>query len=129
MTTLHGKEVKVGDLVWDILTGWNKVTNIEDYTIETKNTSYTSVGFSFKEQRFQHLFWQSFEIPAHAFEKPKVKVKKYQVLFEINGSYFTTANWRGNNYFASKEDFEADNNSADLKFISLILKSEIEVEE
>lgn len=132
MTTLHGKEVKVGDKVWDSLKGWCNVITISvgtDYQIRTNNRCYTNVGLDYIEDKSPRLFWQEFEIPAHAFEKPKVMVKYYQVLFEINGSYFTTANWRENNYFASKEDFEADNHSDDHKFISLILESEKEFEE
>ena len=129
MTTLHGIEVKVGDKVWDSNLGWDEVINItysDSYPIATGTTSYTSEGFSFKEHKSPQLFWQEFEIPAHAFEKQKSKVKKYQVLFEYDGVYYTTSG-RGNSYFSSEKDF--CKKYPKLKFISLILESEIEEEE
>lgn len=133
MITLHGKEIKVGDKVWDFLSGWSEVVTLGKnsfFPINTNITNYSSEGMHALSQKFPRLFWQEFEIPAHAFEKQKVMVKKYFVLFKCNGEYNTTSNWRENNRFKSKKEFDAAYNTlVEFKFISLILESEIEVEE
>lgn len=131
MTTLHGKPIKVGDTVWDSAFGWNIVTGVDGgpiYQIRTEYDTYTDNGYTDFLCITPQLFWQEFKVPSHAFEKPKLKVKKYQVLFENNGDYFTTANWR-NHHFTSKKEFDEDTNPDGYKFISLILESEREFEE
>ena len=138
MTTLHGIEIKVGDKVWDYVTGWSKITVIQEkspFPIEVHRNLYTQEGLFLTNDKFPRLFWQEFEIPAHAFVKPKVMVKKYIVVYKYSGNYLTTEN-RYNKYYASKEDFEDSSSILDYlggtnvyKFISLILESEIEVEE
>ena len=131
MTTLHGKEINIGDEVWDSIFGWATVVEICEasiYQIETTINIYTREGLLENYNKYPQLFWQEFEIPAHAFEKPKSKVKKYQVLFEGNGNYFTTGTWREKNYLTNRKEFDKANNKG-FKFISLIIESEIEVDE
>lgn len=131
MTTLHGKEIKVGDKVWNSLRGWVEVKYITDgnWPIKTSEMSYDNKGFSSYSSKFPSLFWQEFTIPAHAFEKPKDKVKKYLVLYEYGGLYHTTATNTLGTYYSSKEDYLSINTDRYKKFISLIMESEIEVEE
>ena len=138
MITLHGIEIKVGDKVWDCLLGWTKVISVDTdmlYPIITTESRFTKEGLLMAGYKAPQLFWQEFEIPAHAFVKPKVMVKKYIVVYKYSGNYLTTEN-RYNKYYASKEDFEDSSSILDYlggtnvyKFISLILESEIEVEE
>ena len=131
MTTLHGKEIKVGDKVWCFKFGWDKVTHIHEgdaNPIVTANYCYTMTGIMFKNDTFPCLFWQVFEIPAHAFEKPVVKVKAYLVLYKYNENYSTTSSW-SSGYYLSKESFKEAHELENYKFISLIMESEIEVEE
>ena len=131
MITLHGIEIKVGDKVWDCSLGWTKVISVDTdmlYPIITTESRFTKEGLLMAGYKAPQLFWQEFEIPAHAFVKPKVMVKKYFVLFERNGGYYTTSDWDDNHY-ASEEAFKLINIDCSRKFISLILESEIEMEE
>ena len=134
MTTLHGKEINIGDKVWDFLSGWSEVVTLGKtsfFPIHTNITNYSSEGMHTLSQKFPRLFWQEFEIPAHAFEKPKPKVKKYLVLYEGVGEgedgFYTTQNW-GKKYYLSKDEFYKANSGLPYNFISLIIESEIEVE-
>ena len=132
MTTLHGKEINIGDKVWSNIYGWDEVVSFckeSILLIRTNSCVYDINGRYNTICKYPNLFWQEFDIPAHAFEKPKVMVKKYFVLFKCNGEYNTTSNWRENNRFKSKKEFDmAYNTLVEFKFISLILESEIEVE-
>ena len=132
MTTLHDKEVKVGDKVWDSVKGWTTVRRVDEnkvYPIGTPENNYTEMGLVTIYNQSPQLFWQEFNVPSHAFEKPKVMVKKYMVLFENNGDYITTANHMRSIYYSSKEEFYRVNTVQNYKFVSLILESEIEVKE
>lgn len=79
MSTLHGQEIKVGDKVFSnrfaegtVIDIWStdpypiKVTFSDDSCI----FSYTETGL-FSDVKRPDLFWQPFEIPAHAFQKPE----------------------------------------------------------
>lgn len=55
---------------------------------------------------------------------PKKQVKKYIVLYEINGCFATTDSW-GNKYFTDLEEFKAYSETMrEYKPIQLILESE-----
>lgn len=131
MTTLHGKPVKIGDPVWDSVIGWSEVLDTDDskpYNITTKNhSSYTKNGLLYQASEYPRLFWQEFTIPSHAFERPKVMVKKYIVYYTEDLLQYTTAHW-AQKYFLNKEDFYSFNRFTGCKFVSLIMESEIEVE-
>ena len=132
MITLHGIEVHAGDNVWSLAYGWAKVVAIKDY-----GTSYqiiTDKNWDIENRHenesagLSHLYWQEFEIPKYAFEKPKQMVKKYVVLYERSGEFYTTQDWIIP-HFSTVEEFNAfDGNSSDL-FVQFILESMIEVEE
>jgi hypothetical protein len=77
MVTLHGIEVKVGDKVWDMFTGWTEVKDLlpnSKYSICTRITNYTSTGRVLSEHKSPTLFWNEFEIPKEAFIKPLPKL-------------------------------------------------------
>ena len=135
MTTLHGKEINVGDKVWDYITGWNEVMAFVPESIMQIRTNYAVYDINGRyspKYKSPTLFWQEFEIPKKAFEKPKVMVKKYLVLHEGVGKgedgFYTTQNW-GKKYYLSKDEFYKANSGLPYKFISLIMESEIEVAE
>ena len=67
-------------------------------------------------------------INSFAIANPVVKVKKYLVLFEYKGNYFTTADWIVSN-FKSKKEFDDLKKGRGYKFINLILESEKEFDE
>ena len=134
MTTLHGKEINIGDKVWSNIYGWDEVVSFCKESILLIRTNYCVYDINGRYNticKYPTLFWQEFEIPKKAFEKPKYKVKKYLVVYEgVEGEdgFYTTQNW-GKKYYLSKDEFYKANIGLPYKFISLIMESEIEVGE
>lgn len=128
MITLHGKEVRVGDKVWDMKLGWGVVEELFDknqtrYPIGIQwEVSYARVSEDGKYSDYDAaptLFWQPLEykIP----EKPKPKEKAWQWVHKIGEKYWIT---RG--YYTSKEDVMNSLHNAEP--IEPYLPSEIERE-
>ena len=70
------KDAKIGDEVWDFVYGEGTITEIEStepYPIVVQfkkhSISYTYYG-SFYENSRQTLFWQKFDPPEEAYQKP-----------------------------------------------------------
>jgi hypothetical protein len=78
MVTLHGKEIKVGDKVWDSHYGWSEVVSLygnEYYVIETNYSYYDADGKFYRNDILPRLFWNEFEVPKCAFTKPLPDLK------------------------------------------------------
>lgn len=128
MTTLHGEEIKVGDKVWDVRFGWSEVVFLHkgsSFPIQTNFSSYLESGKGYEEHKSPSLFWQEFEIPANAYEKPKEKVKKYVVVYQKDDGVFETSG----GFFESLEEFDLEYGRFNWKGIYLIPESMKEFDE
>jgi len=88
---LHGHDIEVGDKVWHLVHGDCQIKRIDD----TSNAfTYTFYVANVKEAIWadeKELFWQPFDIPAHAYQKPKKLVEKGIVVYKRdNGSFNCT---------------------------------------
>ncbi len=132
MITLHGEEVKVGDKVWHVLTGWGEVVDlVEGDTCQPIcvrwGESYESYDWFTEDGKFHEkdrapmLFWQpiEFEIP----KKPKPREKAWQwiCLGDVSNSYWITPT----HYTEGEEVLEFFPNAEP---IEPYLPSEIEIE-
>lgn len=94
MIKLHGVEVKVGDMVWSLFSGWAEVGKIDEssaYQIQLNGCSFNTDGMYQDDDSFPALFWN--EISPEAIEaakqKPKDPVYAYQWLrVNMNGDEF-----------------------------------------
>lgn len=73
------KDAKIGDRVWSILKGWGVVTDTRSYDLayplqvkfeDDMKLSFTLDGKNTSWSLYPTLFWQEFEIPAKAYERP-----------------------------------------------------------
>jgi len=88
---LHGHDIEVGDKVWHRDFGCCRIERIEDeylpYYVKFEN-DMPNICCSDK-----HLFWQPFDIPAHAYQKPKRLVEKGIVVYRTDiGTFDCTFN-------------------------------------
>lgn len=77
--------LKVGDRVWSNRDGWLKIIDIDcikDTTYPIQAVSDSGYEFSFTTEGKEYItdiypaiFWNEFEIPKEAFEKPKPKLE------------------------------------------------------
>jgi len=82
---LHGHDIEVGDKVWDNRHGGCEIIEIRNdhtYPIKTKFNSYMTNGKALECHAYTTLFWQPFDIPAHAYQKPKKLVEKGHVVYK-----------------------------------------------
>jgi len=97
MTTLHGKEIKVGDKVWDVRKGWNSIRSINEgklYPITSGEISYTETGKLYQTDLYPTIFWEEMILTP----KPE-PVYEWQWLYwvGIEGRY------RSSNFFYKSE--------------------------
>jgi len=87
---LHGHDIEVGDKVWHLVHGDCQIKRIDD----TSNI-YTFYVANLKEAIWadeKEIFWQPFDIPAHAYQKPKKLVECGNVVYKHNdGTFYCTA--------------------------------------
>lgn len=77
------RDAQVGDRVWNMVNGWGSIEEVKrpgDFPIgvifDSGNFgSYTHKGYRHIKAKGPSLFWQPFEIPAHAYEKPRPELK------------------------------------------------------
>ena len=94
MKTCNFSNAKIGDKVWDFMYGHGTIVDIKetteylltvDFTTRQSFETYTLLGANTAEEA-PTLFWQPFEIPDVAFEKPLPKLEvDTKVLVWIDG--------------------------------------------
>jgi len=119
------KNARVGDKVWGFVNGWGEVIAIEDsgtYSLKVKFIigegirAYTVDGLYYITHERPSLFWNELK-----FEIPKQRVKKYRVLYLVDGEYKVS-----NEYYRDKAEFIS---FIPKGFIYLILESALLVDE
>ena len=123
MTTLHGKEIKVGDKVWSTVRGWEEVIAIDaenPYPIITGKSSYTTEGRYLRDIAFVSLFWQEMMLVP----KPEPKYE-WQFLYNCEGapSYFIASKL----YYESEEAIREELNHWPERTVIRIEESKREV--
>jgi len=106
---LHGHDIEVGDKVWSATYGEGVVQEIKGehcpFLIKFPNKTYWMPKIE--------LFWQPFDIHAHAYQKPKKLVEKGIVVYKTkNGSFDCTP------FKETKKEFEEG--SKHLTFIRFV---------
>lgn len=127
---LHGQEIKRGDGVWHFVDGWQPVDDIvpeAEYGIVLGGVGYNKNGRSAQSNVKPLVFWNVFNIPDEAFNKPKRKVKKYLVLFKNGMNFYSTCGWEAG-YFASEAEFKSCPGGEGREFVCLIKETETEEE-
>lgn len=93
MVTLHGKEVKVGDTVWSIQEGYEKVTAIDSpncissLIIKTKNHWFTEEGKYFVNAKYPSLFWKE-QVLDLSKPLPKLEVDDKVIVWDDEGTKY-----------------------------------------
>lgn len=75
-------DARVGDKVWDMRYGEDKVVNIvhnNSYPIKTKQGSFTINGLAYTNHKYPTLFWSRPEFTPPPRPKRKVMVKKREI--------------------------------------------------
>ena len=83
MIELDGKEIKIGDMLWNPMFGWGEVINIESNVSRPLMLTFKYGIFLFKKDGSygdgpRSLFWDEVKIVP---PKPKQKVKKWKWAF------------------------------------------------
>jgi len=116
---LHGYDIEVGDKVWGIKYGYGEIGGLDKCGAPYQVLYETGDEVWCYENE---LFWQPFDIPAHAYQKPKKLVQKGIVVYKRpNGSFDCTF------YKETKKEFETKH--PHLTFIEFVIKTVEMVEE
>ena len=107
------RNAKVGDKVWSNRDGWLEIINIgytgEDlYPIQATNSSgyyfsFTTEGRENIDDIYPAIFWNEFEIPNEAFEKPKPSL-------EVDTLVWVWDNFKGGKLLRFFSHFDEDGN-------------------
>jgi len=75
---LHGHDIEVGDKVWHVIHGEGELLKFDSgpvpFLVKCKR--------SYLWCQEKELFWQPFDIPAHAYQKPKKLVEQGIVVYK-----------------------------------------------
>jgi len=100
---LHGHDIEVGDKVWNVTYGEGVVQEIDGdhcpFLIKFPNKTYW--------MHKKEIFWQPFDIPAHAYQKPKKLVERGIIVFKRETGCFDCTIGR-----VTKQYFEKNMNYA-----------------
>jgi len=99
MTTLHGKEIKEGDKVWDVRHGWELVRIINENNkspILIKNTYYSETGKLYHSDLHPSIYWEEMILTP----KPE-PVYEWQWLYWSEHDYYKTSI-----YYSSEGEFK-----------------------
>jgi len=85
---LHGHDIEVGDKVWHITKGEGEVEQLDEIGLPYL-IRFIDLDCHWHDKK--ELFWQPFDIPAHAYQKPKKLVERgIVVLKRKDGLYDCT---------------------------------------
>jgi len=117
---LHGHDIEVGDKVWHLVHGECKINRIDN-----KTNRYAFYVDNVKEAFWvdeKEIFWQPFDIPAHAYQKPKKLVEKGIVVYRSDIGLFHCTFFK-----VTKKEFLESNKY--LTFVSFVEETVEMVEE
>jgi len=82
---LHGHDIEAGDKVWDIKYGDCELLGFDNsdlpYLVKVEDNLHS---WACRKE----LFWQPFDIPSHAYQKPKKLVERGIVVFKRDNGFF-----------------------------------------
>jgi len=95
---LHGHDIEVGDKVWHRDFGYCRIVKIEGENIPYYVKFERDISALWVSEK--SLFWQPFDIPSHAYQKPKKLVEKGYVVYKIpSGKFECTSSKYTKSYF------------------------------